>query len=368
MNGGMRAIAVRPRVAGSLHPREIRRPTIADVPGGGVLVDVLRVGVDGTDREISEGLFGSAPAGDDFLVIGHECLGRVAEVDPSGASGLEPGMLVVPTVRRPGSSPWDELGMMDFTTDTPIERGINGWHGFLAEQFVDEAAYLVPLPETLAAVGVLLEPLSIAEKGINQADLIQRRLRIWEPARAAVIGAGTIGLLATLVLRLRGVEVTVLSRRKAPYRNSDLVEELGASYLSTSATDLAAASVTRGPFDLIFEASGHSPLAFEAARVLGTNGVLVLSGVTGGSRRIDIDANEINQGFVLGNKVMVGTVNSSRDDFERGVADMLRAEERHQGWLGKLLTTPIAGLDHADTVLAALESKGTIKAYVEVRS
>ena len=148
-----------------------------------------------------------------------------------------------------------------------------------------------------------------------------------------MIGAGSIGLLAALVLRLRGVDVTVVSRRAHPYRNSDLVEALGARYLSTGETTLAAAAAAHGPFDLIFEASGYSPLAFEAARVLGTNGVLILCGVTSGPRTFEIDGNAINQDFVLGNKVMVGTVNASRDDFLRGVEDMLRAEAFHPGWL-----------------------------------
>jgi threonine dehydrogenase-like Zn-dependent dehydrogenase len=215
-------------------------------------------------------------------------------------------------------------------------------------------------------VGVLLEPLSIAEKGLQQAEEIQRRLRIWRAGRALVIGAGTIGLMATLALRLRGVDVTVLSRRRPPYRNSDLVEALGARYLSTGDTDPEAASHAHGPFDLIFEASGYSPLAFEAARVLGPNGVLVLSGVTGGERTIQIDANAINQGFVLGNKVMVGTVNSSRDDFVRGVADLLRAEAFYPGWLGQLLTTRIAGLDDSAAIVRALDDDEAIKVYVEM--
>jgi threonine dehydrogenase-like Zn-dependent dehydrogenase len=362
----MRAIAVHPRVAGSIHTRRVPRPSVSDIPDGrGVLVQVLRVGLDGTDKEISQGLFGEAPDGDDYLIIGHENLGRVVEAGSAVPPELGPGSLVVSTVRRPGKSLYDRLGMQDFTTDVPLERGINGRHGYLAEYYAEDARFVVALPASLAGVGVLLEPLTVAEKGLNQADEIQRRLRVWRPARAAVVGAGTIGLLVTLVLRLRGVEVTVLSRRAAPYRNSDLVVALDARYLSTSATDLAAASEAHGPFDLIFEASGFSPLAFEAARALGTNGVLVLSGVTGGEHVIQVDANAINQGFVLGNKVMVGTVNASRDDFVRGVADLLRAEAFYPGWLDRLLTTPINGLEDAAGVLAALDDKDAIKAYVE---
>lgn len=363
----MRAIAVQPGVPDSIHTRTVPRPEVGDARAGrGVLVRLTRVGLDGTDREISEGLFGSAPPGDDHLIIGHENVGRVVEAGPAVPTELGVGAIVVATVRRPGTSVYDQLGMQDFTTEAALERGIRLLHGFLAEYYVDDAAYLVPLPASLSGVGVLLEPMSIAEKGIHQADEIQRRLRIWRPERAAVIGAGTIGLLATLILRLRGVEVTVLSRRPRPYRNSDLVEDLGASYLSTAETSLEDAANARGPFDLMFEASGFSPLAFEAARVLGTNGVLVLAGVTAGEKPIEIDANAINQGFVLGNKVMVGTVNASRDDFIRGVEDMLRAEAFHPGWLERLLTTPIEGLDDCAAVVAALEDRDAIKAYVDL--
>jgi threonine dehydrogenase-like Zn-dependent dehydrogenase len=363
----MRAIAVHPGVPDSIHTRQAPRPSIDDVADGrGVLVQLLRVGLDGTDKEISQGLLGTAPDGDDYLIIGHENLGRVVAAGANVPRELGPGAIVVATVRRPGHSIYDQLGMQDFTTEDALERGIRLLHGFLSEYYVEDARFLVPLPPSLSSVGVLLEPMSIAQKGIAQATEIQRRLRVWRPVRAAVTGAGTIGLLAALVLRLRGIDVTVLSRRPRPYRNSDLVEALGARYLSTADTSLADAAAAHGPFDLIFEASGFSPLAFEAARALGTNGVLILSGVTGGEKTIEIDANAINQGFVLGNKVMLGTVNASRDDFVRGVTDMLRAESFHPGWLERLLTTPIDGLEDCAAVVAALEDRDAIKAFVEI--
>jgi threonine dehydrogenase-like Zn-dependent dehydrogenase len=63
------------------------------------------------------------------------------------------------------------------------------------------------------------------------------------------------------------------------------------------------ASAARGPFDLIYEATGFSPLVFEAMEVLGKNGVLVLANVTGGDRTVEVPADCINLGFVVGNKV-----------------------------------------------------------------
>src|SRR5919206_5084576 len=199
----MKAIAVLPGQANSVHLAELAKPSVDDVQNErGVLVKVLRVGVDGTDREINAAEYGAAPPGYDFLVIGHEGFGQVIEVGPN-VTELAPGDYVVATVRRPGTSIYDLIGTYDMTTDeTYFERGINLRHGYLTEQYVDDPEYIVKVPAALKEVGVLLEPTSVAEKGIEQAYEIQRRLKVWRPERAAVVGAGTLGLLATLILRL----------------------------------------------------------------------------------------------------------------------------------------------------------------------
>jgi glucose 1-dehydrogenase len=365
----MKAIAVHPGQAGSIHLREVPAPSLESIEGGrGVLVEVLRVGVDGTDKEINEAQYGAAPPGDDYLVIGHESFGRVVEVGPSVPDTIRPGGYVVATVRRPGSSIYGEIGLQDFTTDAVYyERGINLLHGYLTERYVEDSQYVVPLPETLREVGVLLEPTTVAEKGVNQAYEIQRRLKVWQPRRACVLGSGTIGLLAALVARLRGFELTVFSLPKRPNRNADLVDELGGTYVSSEDATLAELSEQRGPFDLMFDATGYSPIVWEAAEVLGKNGVLVLSSITGGDRTAEIPSDRINQSFVLGNKVMVGTVNASLADFHSGVDDLIKAEAVYPGWLGKLLTTPIDGLDRYDEMIRHLTGdRDAIKVFVEV--
>lgn len=365
----MKAIAVYPGKPHSMHLEEVPMPRVTDIPNGnGVLVKVLRVGVDGTDKEINAAEYGNAPEGEKFLITGHENFGQVVEVGPNVTDTIRPGAYVVATVRRPGHSIYDQIGLQDMTTDDVYyERGINLRHGYLTEYYVEDAAYIVTLPETLREVGVLLEPLTVAEKGLNQAYEIQRRLKVWEPRRAAVVGAGTIGLLATLAMRLRGLEVTCYSRRLPPYYNSNLLTELGAHYISSQQTTLTRASEMHGPFDIIFEASGFSPLVFEAAVALGKDGVLVLSSVTGGEKKIEVDADKINQGFVLGNKVMVGTVNASRTDFISGVNDLVKAEAFFPGWLNKLLTTRIHGLENYEEMLRHLtEDKEAIKVYMEI--
>ena len=214
---------------------------------------------------------------------------------------------------------------------------------------------------------MLLEPTTVVEKGIAQAYEIQRRLRVWRPRKAAVMGAGTIGLLAALALRLRGLEVTVFGRTAAPYLNSDLVQQLGARYESTVSTPILDGAGQYGPFDLIFEATGASSVVFESMRALAKNGVLVLSSVTGGDRMIEVPADRINLEFVLGNKVMVGTVNANREYFEMGVKDMTHAESQYPGWLEGLLTHPVKGLEKWQLLLETLTTaRGVIKVYCEV--
>jgi glucose 1-dehydrogenase len=364
----VKAIAVHPGRPGSAHLADVPEPSLGRVPGGrGVLVRVLRVGLDGTDKEINEGQYGTAPQGEDFLVLGHESLGVVEEVGPR-VTELAPGDHVVSRVRRAGTSRYDLIDMPDMTTDDEyFEHGISQVHGFLTERYVEEPRYLIRIPSSLAGVGVLLEPTSIVEKGVHQAYEIQRRLRVWDPRRAAVLGAGTIGLLATMALRNRGLEVTTFGLDPAPYLNSDLVESLGARYVSTRDRTIPQIADELGQFDLIFEATGFSPLVFEAmCLLLGRNGVIVLSSVTGGSRRVEVPADAINLDFVLGNKVMVGTVNANRVHFEEGVRDLILAEARYPGWLSRLLTHPVRGLDAFEEALRLLGAPGVIKVYVEV--
>jgi threonine dehydrogenase-like Zn-dependent dehydrogenase len=254
------------------------------------------------------------------------------------------------------------------TTDTEyFERGINLRHGYLTEYYVEDEAFVVKVPRRLKDVGVLLEPMTVAQKGITQAYEIQRRMKVWRPRTAAVMGSGTLGLLASLVLRLRGLDVTTFGRTPKPYLNADLLDAIGARYWNTTDGSIADAAAAHGPFDLIFEGTGSSAVVFESTLALARNGVLVLSSITGGSRRIEVPADRINLEFVLGNKVMVGTVNASRENFETGVADMAQAEAEYPGWLSQLLTHPVRGLDNYRQLFDHLQHpEGAIKIFCEV--
>ena len=366
----MKAIAVFPGRKDTAHLAEVRTPRVDDVADGrGVLVKVLRVGVDGTDREINSAEYGAPPPGEEILVLGHESLGIVEAVGPN-ARDLKPGDLVVATVRRPGKSVYDAIGRQDLTTDDVYwERGINLLHGFLSERYVDADDHIVRIPRAAAEVGVLLEPVTVVEKGIAEAFEVQRRLRVWRPRRAAVTGASTLGLLATMVLRLRGFDVTVFGLKPKPNVNAQLIESLGARYAITTEVSLTEEARRVGPFDLVLEGSGYSPLVFDAMQSLAKNGALVLLSVTGGDRRCEVPADKLNLDFVLGNRVMLGSVNASREHFEAGVRDMIHAESAYPGFLKSLLTHPVKGLDRVDELFDKLTTaKNAIKIYCEVAS
>ena len=141
----------------------------------------------------------------------------------------------------------------------------------------------------------------------------------------------------------------------------------GAKYVSVQDTSILKGALQFGPFDLIFEATGFSPVVFDSMQALAKNGVLVLSSITGGDRKVEIPADRINLDFVLGNKVMVGTVNAARENFEEGVRDMAMAEAQYAGWLSHLLTHPVKGLENYEMLFQALPNgNGAIKVFCEV--
>lgn len=364
----MKAVAITPGVPKSARLIDLPKPRVDEVPHGrGVLVKVLRVGVDGTDKELYNAEYGSAPGSDPHLVVGHESFGIVEAVGPQVVE-VVPGDFVVATVRRPGSSIYDAIGTNDMTTDSVYyERGINLLHGLMSEYYVDDAEYIVKVPTGLKEVGVLLEPVSVAEKGIVQAFETQRRLKVWRPRKALVVGAGPLGLLAAMVLRLRGLQVWTAARTRPPSLNAELASEIGARYVSTQETPLAQLCKDQGPFDIIFEASGQGALVFESMELLARNGVLVLTSITGQGKSYQVPGDKINLEFVLGNKVVVGTVNANREYFELGVKDMAHCELAHPGWLRRFLTHPVSGLGNFPQVYQHLfETKGAVKVFCEI--
>jgi threonine dehydrogenase-like Zn-dependent dehydrogenase len=346
------------------------RPEPAAPGAGEVSLRVLRVGVCGTDREIASFAYGTPPPGADRLVPGHESFSEVTAAGP-GVTGFAPGDLVVAIVRRPCADPGCEpcrAGRQDFcATGGYVERGISGADGFMTERTLDEARWLVKVPGTLRDVGVLVEPLTIAEKAILEATRMADRMP-WRGEgiagwRALVLGGGPVGLLGAMALRVAGCDVTLVSRQPAGDVRASLLEAMGGRYVSVADESLTAVIGRLGRVDLVYEAVGAAAPAFEALAALGPNAMFVFTGVPGRRGSPDVDGGALMRGVVLRNQVLLGTVNAGRDAYAAAVADLGRFMERWPAAVRALLTTHVR---LADAPAALTSPPAGIKTVLEV--
>jgi threonine dehydrogenase-like Zn-dependent dehydrogenase len=309
---------------------------------GEVLVRTLRVGVDGTDHEVIAGNHGEPPAGEGYLVLGHEAVGVVVD---GGDTRFSAGDVVVPTVRRPpdgGGNGYFERGESDMAPAGQYhERGIVGAHGYMSEYFVTDASFLLPVSPSLADIGFLVEPLSVAVKGLELATA-SRSSFAWQPESAAVLGNGSLGLLTLAYLKhVEGYDrLYCLGRRDRPDPTIDIIERLGATYVDSRETPVSAIPATHGPMNLVFEATGYAKHAFETVDALAPNGVGVLLGVPE-PWEFEIDGGRLHRELVLHNKALVGSVNSRMHHFEAAAA----ALSTFPKWFLDDLVTGIYGVD-----------------------
>jgi threonine dehydrogenase-like Zn-dependent dehydrogenase len=240
-----------------------------------------------------------------------------------------------------------------------LERGISGLHGFMSERYAESPHYLVKLPAHLSRFAVLMEPMSIVQKGIQQAVAIQQRLA-WDPRRAVVLGAGPVGMLAAAALRLRGLEVYVTATGPEGSFKDRHLREAGISYISAKTTPITALPEKLGPIDIAFEATGATAVVSPSMQILGLNGVCILTSVTGGQKNVELDLSTWNRDMVLGNRLVFGTVNASRTHFEMGRRDLEAIEELLPGWLARMITRRIPFTDASQALQRAPDDIKTV--------
>jgi glucose 1-dehydrogenase len=315
-----------------------------------VKVRSLEVGICGTDKEICAFEYGAPPPSSPYLVLGHESLGVVVEVG-AGVSKVKPGDLVTPSVRRPCTHPHCRpcrTGRQDFcATGDFTERGIKMRHGYMTEFYLETEKYLTRVPPELREVGVLTEPLTVAEKALTQLWNIQKRLP-WivsdDPAlpgkglRAVVLGAGPVGILGAMALRTRGFETVMYSRAAKPNHKADLLESIGVPYFSSKQHSPQQLVEQIGNVDLVYEAAGVAQPAFELLQVLALNGIFIFTGIPAPKAPASIELDALMRKLVLKNQVVLGSVNADLNDFQGAVDDLEVFNQRWPDQLKGLIT------------------------------
>ena len=340
----MKAIAITPGKPGA---RIVERPEPAISAPGDVKMRVLRVGICGTDREELSGGRSQAPEGQQELVIGHEMFGQVVAAG-SQVTRVKAGDYAVFTVRRGCDRCVPcRMGRSDMCrTGEYRERGIKALDGYQTEFVLDDEQYAIRIPAGLESAGVLLEPLSIVEKAIDEAFRLQM-VRCPDAAVAPdwlygrpclVAGLGPVGLLAAMVLRLRGGEVYGLDVVDSASARPAWLAHIGGHYIDGRKVPADQIANKIGPLDLIVEASGIPSVEFQVLSALAPNGVYAITGIPGGDRLLQIAGADVIRRLVLDNQLMFGSVNAARGHFQTGAADLMQAHLQWGAHLEKLIT------------------------------
>jgi threonine dehydrogenase-like Zn-dependent dehydrogenase len=337
-------------------------PAVLDLPRpepgpGEALVRTLRVGIDGTDHEVIEGSHGGFPDGEDHLVLGHEAVGVVEDAN---GTRFAAGDVVVPTVRRPpngDANGYFERGEAHMAPPgATLECGIDGAHGFMSEYFTAPEQFLVPIPESVADQGFLVEPLSVAEKAIEHAAAARSAFD-WQPRRVCVLGNGSLGLLA-LAMFDDYERTYCVGRRDRPDPTIDVIERLGATYVDSRETPVDEIPAVHEPIDLVFEATGYAKHAFESIEALAPAGVAALLGVPE-PWEFEVDGGSLHKELVMNNKAMVGSVNSGSEHFAA-------AADRLAGLPDWLFDELVTGLHTPETFERAfVDDETSIKTAIE---
>ena len=328
----MKAIIAEPPKRNSVRLLQIPKPLPRK---GQVLLRALCVGIDGTDREIDEGIYGTPPSGSHYIVLGHEALTKIEEIGDQ-VEGFSEDDVVVPTVRRPCEENClnCQSGESDMClTGNYFEHGIYRLHGFASEYAMSDANFLIKVPEGLEDVAVLLEPLSIVEKAVTQSFKIQERMA-WDPKNAFVVGAGPLGLLATMILRLKGLKVYAAATRGKESLKAKIVRRVGGTYVNVRETPI---DTLQEKFDIVIEATGRVEAALEALNLLGPNSVMCFLGVYREKKACE-EFGKVLTTVVLGNRLMFGSVSSNRRHFKMGIEDIFEIKRRYGNVLNKLIT------------------------------
>jgi threonine dehydrogenase-like Zn-dependent dehydrogenase len=329
---------------GSSEPQLVEAPPPRAPGHGEVLCATVELGVCGTDREILHSTAPWTPEGEDRLILGHECLARVAAVG-AGVSDYRTGDLVVPVVRRAFPGQTRRVDLLPFGPFT--ERGIYREHGFSPPQWLDRPEHLFRVPAEIADVAVLTEPLAVSEKGVNEA-LLLTRARLGEstwttaaPPRVLVTGMGPIGFTAVLAAVARGWPVTMLGRDEPGTFRASLVERFGGKYQPMQRTSFEPADIERDGYDVCLECTGSDDVMLHAASLIRSCGVIVWLGSMRVPQPGTHNVQRLMRDGLVRNHLHIGCVNAAPRDFTDALTHLVQIKRTHAAELSALITARV---------------------------
>jgi threonine dehydrogenase-like Zn-dependent dehydrogenase len=303
------------------------------MPGDGqAVVDVARVGLCGTDVEFFTGEMAYLHEGHAAypIRIGHEWSGTVAAVGEGVDAGWIGRRVTGDTMLGCGHCHRCTSGRQHLCANR-FEIGVRGgWPGALAEQLLVPVSALHELPQTMDdEIGALVEPGANALRSVEAASLSTS-------GRAVVWGAGTIGLLAAMFARARGVEVDVIGRSPS---SIDRAVRLG--FAASTIEDLA-----DGPFEVVIDATNDASVPVRALDLVEPGGRVVFIGLAGTPSLVDTRTIALKDVTVVGILGGSGGLAATIEEYASGRVDP------------RPLIAATVGLDEVADVLAGRRPAG----------
>lgn len=330
---------------GSTQPHLIESNSPRDPQAGELLCRTIELGVCGTDREILHSAKPWTPPAADHLILGHECLARIEAVGP-GVTTFQTGDLVVPIVRRALDTPGRRADLLSF--GQYVERGIVCEHGFSQSLWLDRPECLFPVPPSIADLAVLVEPLTVSEKGVNEALLLTRaRLGAdaWSkehPPRVLVTGMGPIAFTAVLASVARGWAVTMLGRDEPTSFRAQLAQRLGAHYQTLDSAASSSHDIEQHGYDLLLECTGDDNVLVQCSSLIRSCGVIVWLGSNRVPQATTLNLQQVIRDGLLRNHIHLGCVNAAAPrDFHDALTHLAKLSTDRRQELSALITARV---------------------------
>ncbi len=321
-----------------------------------VLLKTLYTGICGTDRGIVTNMLGFVrpPPDAQELVLGHEGLAEVLEVGDE-VSGLRPGDMVVPMVRRPGGCLQCSIGRQDNCEDGDfVEAGIRGLNGFMRERFADEEQYLIKVEDkSLGRLAVLTEPLKNVVKAYEVYTTLAKRFGVlckdstYGCKSVTVAGMGPIGMLFAMIFATNEFNVRAFDIHDTRGTAAGIAKQVGFEFFTV---DGMPEDIMKS--DVFVDATGNPGVVGSALNGVKRNGFVILFGTSsGGEYKL---TGELVTQLVEKNTTVFGSVDGAkehylealnyismwRDMFPHALDMLITDEDKPEGAITNLIKKP----------------------------